>query len=216
MGISPAKRAASTAERSRNPQGEGIRLREELIAAAGRLLAKDANPAALSLRAVAREAGVSAPSTYLHFESKDALLHAVVVEHFATFQRAVEKGMASAADPVSCLYAGCLAYCRFAIEQPGAYRIIFESSLPSGAGYAGEERPGIDAFQVLVDGVARCIAAGVARPADPFEVAIDIWTSMHGMVSLRQHLTRFPWPSIDHQLASMLAAHTGIDREALN
>lgn len=209
------ERADRSGDRSRNPQGEGARLREELIAAAGRLLMKDGNPNSVSLRAIAREAGVSAPSVYLQFESKDALLRAVVVEHFAALQRATDERMTSGLDPVSSLYAGCLAYCHFAIEQPGAYRIIFETPLPSSSAVAGEERLGMAAFQVLVDGIASCIAAGVAKPADPFAVATNVWNSMHGMVSLRQHLTRFPWPPIDDQLAGILAALTGIDREAL-
>src|SRR5688500_19624517 len=87
--------------RERNPQGEGSRLHDELIAAAGRLLAADGDVDALSLRGVAREAGVAAPSVYLHFASKEALLRAVVGAHFAALQQAIEAGVSSGHDPAS-------------------------------------------------------------------------------------------------------------------
>ena len=85
--------------RERSPQGEGARLRDELIAAAGRLLAADGDVDSLSLRGVAREAGVAAPSVYLHFASKEALLRAVVDAHFAALQQAIETGVASGMTP---------------------------------------------------------------------------------------------------------------------
>ncbi|MCC2629981.1 MAG: TetR family transcriptional regulator [Thermomicrobiales bacterium] len=116
--------------RERNPQGEGARLREELIAAAGRLLAEDGDIDALSLRGVAREAGVAAPSVYLHFSSKEDLLRAVVGAHFAALQRAIETGVASGHDPTSRLLAGCLAYCRYATDQPGSYHLLFNTPRP--------------------------------------------------------------------------------------
>src|SRR3954467_5532175 len=112
------------AQRERNPHGAGTRLRDELVAAAGRLLSASGDPDVLSLRAVAREAGVAAPSVYLQFESKDALLRAVVAAHFDEFQRTIDTGRATGSDPESRLFQGSLSYCRFAAEHPGSYRII--------------------------------------------------------------------------------------------
>ena len=196
--------------RERNPQGEGARLREELIAAAGRLLAADGDIDALSLRGVAREAGVAAPSVYLHFASKEVLLRAVVGAHFAALQRAIETGVASGHDPTSRLLAGCLAYCRYATDQPGSYHLLFNTPRPDikDPDFAGTS--GAAAFQTLVDGVAACIAAGVARPGDPFRIAIDIWSALHGTASLRRATTGFPWPPLEDQVRGILEAFTGI------
>ena len=196
--------------RERNPQGEGGRLRDELIAAAGRLLAGDGDLDALSLRGVAREAGVAAPSVYLHFASKEDLLRAVVGSHFAALQRAIETSVASGQDPSSRLLAGCLAYCRYAVEQPRSYELLFNTPRPAmkDSGFAGT--PGAAAFQTLVDGVAACIAAGVARPGDPFGIATDIWSALHGTASLRRATTGFPWPPLEDQVRGILEAFTGI------
>ena len=203
--------------RERNPQGEGSRLRDELIAAAGRLLAADDDVDALSLRGVAREAGVAAPSVYLHFANKEALLRAVVGAHFAALQRAIETGVASGHDPASRLLAGCLAYCRYAVEQPRSYQLLFNTPRPDikDPDFAGTS--GAAAFQTLVDGVADCIAAGVARPGDPFRIATDIWSALHGAASLRRATMGFPWPPLEDHVRGILEAFTGVpygDRSA--
>ena len=195
--------------RERSPQGEGARLRGELIAAAGRLLA-EVDVEALSLRGVAREAGVAAPSVYLHFASREELLRAVVDAHFAALQGAIETALASAHDPTSRLLAGCLAYCRYAVEHPGSYQLLFNTPRsdmrdPNFAGTSGAA-----AFQTLADGVAACISAGVARPGDPFRIATDIWSALHGTVSLRWATPGFPWPPLEDQVRGILEAFAGI------
>jgi AcrR family transcriptional regulator len=202
-------------QRERNPHGAGTRLRDELITAAGRLLAASGDPDVLSLRAVAREAGVAAPSVYLQFESKDALLRAVVAAHFDEFQRAIESGRMQGSDPATRLFQGALAYCQFAVEHPGSYRIIFDTPLPPWPDLETDEIPGMSAFSMHVDAVAECVAAGADAIRGPFETAVGIWTSLHGIVTLRGHLPSFPWPSLEQQLVSMLTAFTGLPASAL-
>lgn len=70
------------AVRVRNARSEGRRLHDELVGTATRLLASG-DPTAGSLRGVARETGVAAPSVYGHFVDLDALLPAVVQHHLA-------------------------------------------------------------------------------------------------------------------------------------
>jgi AcrR family transcriptional regulator len=163
----------------------------------------------LSLRAVAREAGVAAPSVYLQFESKDALLRAVVAAHFDEFQRAIELGRMNGSDPATRLFQGALAYCRFAAEHPGSYRISFELPLPPWPDLEADELPGMSAFTMHVAAVAECAAASETI-SDPFATATGIWTALHGIVTLRRHLPSFPWPPLDKQLVSMLTAFTSL------
>jgi AcrR family transcriptional regulator len=196
--------------RERNPQGEGARLRDELIAAAGRLLAADDDVDSISLRGVARAAGVAAPSVYLHFASKEDLLRAVVGAHFAALQRAIEAGVASGHDPASRLLAGCHAYCRYAAEQPGSYHLLFNTPRPDIKDPEFTGTSGAAAFQTLVDGVAACITTGVARPGNPFRIATDIWSALHGTASLRRATSGFPWPPLEDQVRGILEAFTGI------
>ena len=55
--------------RARNPRGSGDRLREEIVEAGIRLVDETGDSAALTLRGVARAAGIAAPSIYQHFPS---------------------------------------------------------------------------------------------------------------------------------------------------
>ncbi len=107
-----------SAKRVRNPHGQGTRLREELIAAAGRVLAATPEGSELSLRAVAREAGVAAPSVYLQFADKAELVGAVVGSYFDELRDTITRAMDQETGPVQRLRAGCIAYCTFALEHP--------------------------------------------------------------------------------------------------
>jgi AcrR family transcriptional regulator len=67
--------------RTRNPRGEGGRLREEIVAAASRLI-EEKGEEAVTLRAIARSAGITAPSIYAYFEDLDEVLEAMVANTF--------------------------------------------------------------------------------------------------------------------------------------
>lgn len=204
--------AAATPRRPRNPQGTGSRLREELMQAADRLLERTGDEAGLTLRAVAREAGVAAPSVYLHFASKQDLIEHVMLGHFGGLRRALEAAIDGVADPVVGLRAGCLAYCRFAFEQPGAYRIMF-GNLTVGLDLASfEDSPGADTFGILVGGVVGCMEAGVIPAADPLPIATRVWIALHGIVTLRWSVPFFPWPPAADLVEEMLVGLVGIPR----
>lgn len=189
--------------RARNAHGAGQRLRQELMDAADRLLAAGATPQSLSLRAVAREAGVAAPSVYLQFESKDALVDAVVAKRFQQLANLVMTTIAGETDPYTRLLRGCETYIAFAQEHPSAYRMIFEIDIPV---LDPDALTGRDVFQLLVDATYACLPTASASPEKAFAIATDIWVAMHGMVSLRRHLPAFPWPGTTEQLAGIISA----------
>ena len=214
--VAPAER-----RRSRNPQGQGARLRADLIAAADRILTQTGSVDALSLRAVAREVGIATPSIYLHFPDKTALVTAVLLARFAELQACVYGAVSAAMAPYDRLRAGCLAYCQFATDHPNAYRVLFtlRRGAPDRPVSASELTPpsryaGAEAFGFLVDGVTACMRAGLAPSDDPFRVATNVWTVLHGIVMLRASLPVFPWPSLERQVDDALTGLVGIPRRA--
>ena len=79
--------ARPPSRRRRARRGQGERLREEILAAAERLLIRTGDMEQVSIRAVADEVGVTPPSIYLHFADKLELIFAVCERHFASFDR---------------------------------------------------------------------------------------------------------------------------------
>jgi len=186
----------SRSTRARNPRGSGTRLRGEIVAAAATLIARTGSDQAVTLRSVAREVGISAPSIYGHFSDRDAIVEAVVSESLEQLHLAVADAVAAHADPVEGLYAGCSAYVEFGISEPARYRVLFGWSRPKGQSPQSDTR-GLAAFNTLVTNLDACVDAGKSTSTDTFVDAVSIWTSLHGQVMLRADLPEFPWPSTD-------------------
>ncbi|MBT2265774.1 TetR/AcrR family transcriptional regulator [Rhodococcus erythropolis] len=195
-GADETETSGSRSSRARNPRGSGTRLRGEIVAAAATLIARTGSDQAVTLRSVAREVGISAPSIYGHFPDRDAIVEAVVSESLEQLHLAVADAVAAHADPVDGLYAGCSAYVEFGISEPARYRVLFGWSRPKGQSPQSDTR-GLAAFNTLVTNLDACVAAGKSTSTDTFVDAVSIWTSLHGQVMLRADLLEFPWPSTD-------------------
>ena len=187
--------AAQGTTRERNRRGEGERLRAEILTAAERLLATQPVEA-LSLRAVAREVGVTAPALYLHFGDRRELVWAVLEHQFSELTAFVTNAAERAtdpADPRGRLREWCLAYCRYGLDNPGHYRALFESWTAKRVDLPLADLPGHDLWQSLLDALAAC---GVT-PEESREVGTLAWAGLHGLVSLRINKPSFSWPRLD-------------------
>ncbi|HET6857728.1 MAG TPA: TetR/AcrR family transcriptional regulator [Streptomyces sp.] len=188
-----------TPARPRNRRGQGLRLREDILRAATALIVRTGTDQTITLRSVAREVGVSAPSIYAHFNDRDAIVEAVVLEAIAQLHESVASAVAAHDDPVDGLLAGCAAYVDFGTREPALYRVLFDWARPKpqATGDDVSETRGLDAFQTLVDNLEACVRAGRSTSTDPFGDAVALWTALHGQVSLRARLPDFPWPPAD-------------------
>jgi AcrR family transcriptional regulator len=95
---------------------------------AGRRILEREGPAAMSLRAVAREAGVSPAAPYHHFKDKCDLMAAVAGEGWDELSAAVATARAKSPDPRHALTEIGLAYVLFARENPALYRLMYDSA----------------------------------------------------------------------------------------
>ena len=197
----------STRPRRRNARGEGARLRQDILDAATELLESTGSEDAVTLRAVARQVGIAAPSIYAHFPDREAILDQVAADGFAEFTTVLQQAVAGVADPVERLYGLGRAYLRFAAEHPRRYRTLFDhpeirsrdrevdsASLAQGAA----------AFNVLVQAITDCAAAGRSASTDPFADAVAVWAAIHGLATLRASTPdSFPWPDQDQLLTAI-------------
>lgn len=179
----------NSSARTRNPKGEGDRLRLDLLDAAADLLAETGD--VVSLRAIASRAGVSPTAVYRHFDDHLELLRHAVVHCWREFEQVFEEAEQSASDPVEVFRAAGWAYVCFAQEQPGKYQVLFSNKVDLGV----EEGVGTAAFHHLV-GMVDAILRVNGDDRDPHFVAVQVHTWIHGMVDL---ITRHPndeWPPI--------------------
>lgn len=172
-----------TIRRTRARKGEGALLREEILRAAESLLAESGSEDALTLRAVAERAGVSTPSVYLHFADKDALVEAVCLRVWDELGRLVQEN--AGGDPFHALGRCARAYVRFALDHPVQYRVLMMRPATQEAASA--------CFRHIVTAVSACVETGVLR-GDPQDLALAMWTAVHGCASLVIAQPSFPWP----------------------
>jgi AcrR family transcriptional regulator len=199
----PARRGPGS--RRRNPRGEGSRLRDELVEAAGRLLRTARHESDISIRAVTRAAGVAPQSFYLQFASLDDLLYEVYAIEFDSLRQEIVQAAEGAACPAAALRAICRAYCDYAQAHPGRYRALTGVRGQLHDSWPASRMPGMPAFATLRDAVAAALSAA-GRDTDPDLAAATLWAGLHGIVTLRADRPAFPWPRLDDMIATLLAS----------
>ena len=173
----------SSSTESDRPYHHG-HLRQALLDAAFALLGRHA-AAQLSLREVARAAGVSHAAPYHYFTDRDALLKAVGTECMRRFLQAQRDAVARHRAPVDRLLALGLAYVDFAHAQPNAVALVFDAQLcPPGAPNA-ESAPLIAANEALLrDCVAALQQADGVPDVDGDALGAALWGTVHGLAQL--------------------------------
>lgn len=161
--------------------------------------------AKLSLRHVAREAGFSAPSLYEYFDSKDAIVSAIAGEVAASLRVALHRAADEAKDARGALIALGLGYVDWARRHPHDFQLMF-SRLPSKRRSLAVAAPEESPYQIVVETVKRCHAAGpvTSGPQRIEHIAYALWAAAHGMAMLQ----------LTH-LAGFEADFDSADREAL-
>lgn len=194
--------------RTRNPRGQGERLRVSLLDAARELLLELGDQDKLSVRAVTARAGVTPNALYLHFAGKDELLSAVINAGYTELRAFLQDAAASESDPIERLRAFALAYIDFAAERPGIYRVLFMTKLREGVpmpepGAPTGQDEGVDTFNDLLALVTACLPEG----GDPFTLAAQLWAGLHGYVALQQVMPAFPWQAHGDYVERMIDVH---------
>jgi AcrR family transcriptional regulator len=142
-------------------------------------------PQALTIREVARRAGVSHAAPYRHFTDKDELILSVVERGFALMQATMQAQKdAAGPDSLSQFAASGLAYVDFALTHPAYYRVMFSGDLLSTTGHVSLQHTSREALQEMVADISRCQELGVVRAGDPAMQALTILSTIHGFVSL--------------------------------
>jgi AcrR family transcriptional regulator len=151
-------------------------LRETLLDAADALLS-ERGVAALTLREVAKSAGVSHAAPYHHFASLNELLAAVAERAFTTLAQAMERAV-RADDPAERLIAICESYVAYALQHPAQFRLMFGPMLAHKREHPGFQQAAERAFGVLLQ------ATTEYDPSHGVVLALTGWSVAHGLSNL--------------------------------
>lgn len=148
-------------------------LRNALLDAARKILEEE-SLANLSLRAVARRAGVSHAAPYRHFPNHEALLVEIAIEGFNELKNEITAAAEAASgdaesDRIAKIGA---AYMRFVARRPEVASLMF-----------GPQLPNRDAFPVL-GSAADSIGAEIGTALHDSALGLAVWAAVHGLAML--------------------------------
>jgi AcrR family transcriptional regulator len=190
--------------RSRNPRGEGNRLREQLLEATTEILNEVGDASRVSVRAIASRAGVSPTALYLQFPDRDALVAAAVDAGFETFNAELTAAAAVPGTPGERMMAMGHAYLAFSEQRPALYAILFSARRPH-----IDKEPDVHRDQALAGLIQLLQGRDPSLSDDAASAfAILIWSSLHGYAMLRTVRPHLDWPSPDDYLRHLLTAYT--------
>ena len=146
-------------------------LRNGLLEAARGIL-EEQDLSALTLRAVARRAGVSHAAPYRHFANHEALLAELGLEGFAELRQYIQEA-GKVGGPESDRIANIgAAYMRFVAKRPAVARLMFGPQLP--------HREKFPALGTAAEAIGTEIGAALSDPT----LGLAVWAAVHGLAML--------------------------------
>jgi AcrR family transcriptional regulator len=142
--------------------------RAALLAAAWDLV-REEGLAGLSLRELARRAGITTPTVYAYFDSKNAIFDAMFGQAAQEFLELMQ-GRAETADPRADLVEDLRVFIDFCVSDVPRYQLLFQHAVPGFAPSADSYAPAVAALETARDRLSR---SGVRDPRH-----LDIWTAV--------------------------------------
>jgi len=172
---------------------------ERLVQATISLLAEK-GPSAIKARAVASASGLSTMTVYYHFGGIAELVSAVADHGFRELDKAFSQ-VPVTDDPIADLFAMALTCRRVARENPHLYDLMFGLSTratyrplaESDARRSGRSQAFRDAHVHVTQACERLVSSGRATPQEPQVVAAQLWSLVHGYITLElaEHFAEF-------------------------
>lgn len=182
-------------EENVNPYHHGD-LRRSLVSTAVELL-KTLHPQELSLRELARKAGVSQAAPYRHFKNKEELLAAISQEGFEIKFSYMKDAIRTYRTNPREMYIQCgLSYFRMGKLHPQHFRLMVSSNVKPCPEYPELLKIAAATYVLVRDMVMICQEAGVIGPGDPYLRAMHCWTTVNGFTALYAD-KRLDWLGIE-------------------
>lgn len=192
----------------RKAKGQGAERREEILAAALNLFT-EFGPYAVSTRQIAQAVGISQPTLYAYFPTKDDIGRELHGRAFALLAQSLADGNGGAIETPECLMQMLRIYIDFGLKHQQMYQIAFMSeSVQIKASWKSQDvalSPEIQStYGVLFGELADLHGRGLTIDVEPSALTQSVWSSMHGLVSLLIAKPGFPWVERERLISSHL------------
>jgi AcrR family transcriptional regulator len=159
-------------------------LKNALIQAGIEILATE-GVGALSLRRVARAAGVSHAAPYAHFADKQALIAAISTAGYQKLHDRLSVVLAHYPDdPARQLVEVGWTYLDFALTDTAHFKITFSGVVEQERAYPALVENAQQSFRLVVQIVTACQARGILKAGPSDLLTLSIWGAIHGLISL--------------------------------
>ena len=153
--------------------------RSRLCAVAESLFARH-GVGGVTMRQIARELGYSQTAAYRYFADKDEILAAVRAAAFSRFAARLEAAMDNRDARADARAVG-RAYLEFAIDEPDAYRLIFDAHQPDASTYP-ELVEATERARASMTRYVRALVDAGEIDGDPAQLGMIFWSAAHGLV----------------------------------
>jgi AcrR family transcriptional regulator len=136
----------------------------------------------LSMRKVARKAGVSHQAPYHYFGDREAILAALAGEGFSRLGQSLARAAADAGEPGDAVVAMGKAYVDFAIRHPPYFQVMFRADAVPLDRYPEARKQENEAFGKLVEEIDKAFTG--QAPEERRRIAVAVWAMVHGLATL--------------------------------
>lgn len=145
----------------------------------------EAGDKGLSMRAIAKEVGITPMAIYKHFENKEALQQDLLMEAFRTFLDYLYAGL-KGRDAKERFHMSAEAYFEFAVKQSAYFELIFLSINPMNNLKVQDviRQESAPPFRFLMDRVRDCIAEGYFKEGSAYEMSVALLAQSTGLAAL--------------------------------
>lgn len=145
-------------------------------------IVREQGDTAISLRALAKQLGVSAPALYRHYSDRDSLLAELAISGFDALKKRLLEVDQSV--PRDALINIGLVYVAFAQDEPNLYRLMFGGRVLPKDAHPCLDQAGRGAFKVLESTVARAQQLSYLKPMPLSLMTAAAWSLVHGLAQL--------------------------------
>lgn len=180
--------------------GDGVDLRGAILDATLGLLVTTGSPDRVTIATIVGEVRCTPPSLYHYWPKRELLLQEASAQGWAQFRTSQSGAVGREPDPIERLRQRGKAYLDFALARPALFRVLFlEPPVASPSEFFAE--PG-EALNELVSDVTAAMALGRLRRAEPFTIALALWSAIHGVASLSAVTPNLP-PELARAVAEL-------------